>query len=169
MAAYVALLRAVNVGGNSLPMAALLAMCRSAGFAQVRTYIASGNALFATPLEARKVKQTLESRLAEHLGKPIDVHVRTAAELAAVLSGNPFPHAPPSRTVAVILDEPPPAGALATVRGRRRETLALGTREIHVVYPDGIAASKLVIPAARTGTARNMNTVAGLAALAAAL
>lgn len=71
--------------------------------------------------------------------------------------------------MAVFLDRPPPADALATVRGRRRETLALGTCEIYVVYADGIPASKLVIPAARTGTARNMNTVAGLAALGDAL
>ena len=116
-----------------------------------------------------RLKSALESRLADSLGKPIDVHVRTAAELAAVLAANPFPEAPPSRPVAVFLEEPPPAGALEAVRGRKREALALGTREIYVIYPDGIAASKLLIPAARTGTARNMNTVAKLAALAAAL
>ena len=169
VAAYIALLRAINVGGTVLPMPALVEMCRSAGFKGARTYIASGNALFTSRLGAHQVKSALESRLADCLGKPIDVHVRTAAELAAVLAANPFPEAPPSRTVAVFLEEPPPAGALEAVRGRKREALALGTREIYVVYPDGIAASKLVIPAARTGTARNMNTVAKLAALAAAL
>jgi uncharacterized protein (DUF1697 family) len=169
VAAYIALLRAVNVGGNVLPMPALLEMCRCAGFERACTYIASGNALFTSRLGAHKVKDALERRLADYLGKPIEVHVRTAAELAAVLTANPFPEAPPSRTVAVFLGTPPPAGALAAVRGRKREMLALGTREIYVVYPDGLAASKLVIPAARAGTARNMNTVAKLAALAAAL
>ena len=169
LAAYIALLRAINVGGDVLPMPALLEMCRSAGFERARTYSASGNALFTSRLDAHKVKSALASRLADYLGKPIDVHVRTATELAAVLAGNPFPEAPPSRTVAVFLDTPPAAGELEAVRGRSREALALGTREIYVLYPDGIAASKLVIPAARTGTARNMNTVAKLAALAAAL
>lgn len=169
MTAYVALLRAVNVGGTKLPMPTLLELCRSAGLERARTYIASGNALFTSRLAARRVKQALETRLAEHFGKPIGVHVRTAAELAAVLAANPFPTAPPNRTVTVFLDDPPPASALQDVRGQRRETLALGTREIYVVYPDGIAASKLVISAAGTGTARNMNTVAKLVALAAAL
>lgn len=169
MPAYVALLRAVNVGGTQLPMDALLTMCRSAGFEQARTYIASGNALFRTRLGARQVRHALEARLAEFLGKPVAVQVRTAAELAAVLAENPFTGTPPSRTVAVFLDGRPPTGALKGVRGLGPEQLALGRREIYVAYPDGIGASKLVIAAARSGTARNLNTVSRLAALAAAL
>jgi uncharacterized protein (DUF1697 family) len=43
----------------------------------------------------------------------------------------------------------------------------MGAREICVHYPDGIGRSKLLIPAARDGTARNMNTVAKLASMAA--
>jgi hypothetical protein len=50
---YIALLRAVNVGGTGkLPMADLKAICSDAGFIQVQTYIASGNVVFksnATP------------------------------------------------------------------------------------------------------------------------
>jgi uncharacterized protein (DUF1697 family) len=38
-----------------------------------------------------------------------------------------------------------------------------------VRYDEGMASSKLVIPAAKAGTARNMNTVAKLAELASAL
>ena len=48
MTSYVALLRAVNVGGTGkLPMTDLRAMCEEAGFGKVQTYIASGNVLFA--------------------------------------------------------------------------------------------------------------------------
>ena len=51
MTHYIALLRAVNVGGTSkLPMSELKAMCETAGFADVRTYIASGNVLFTSKL-----------------------------------------------------------------------------------------------------------------------
>ena len=51
MTKYVALLRAVNVGGTGkLPMAELRAMCESIGFAKVRTYIASGNVVFESEL-----------------------------------------------------------------------------------------------------------------------
>lgn len=169
MPAYIALLRAVNVGGTQLPMDALLAMCRSAGFEQARTYVASGNALFRSRLRAQQVRHALEARLAEFLCKPVGVHVRTAAELATVLAENPFTGTPPGRNVTVFLHGPPPAGALEGAHGRGAEQLALGRREIYVAYPDGIGASKLVIPAARTGTARNLNTISRLVALATAL
>ena len=44
MTKYVALLRAINVGGTGkLPMTDLKALCEDAGFAHVQTYIASGN------------------------------------------------------------------------------------------------------------------------------
>lgn len=168
MSTYVALLRAVNVGGTGkLPMAALVKMCAALGFEDARTYIASGNAVFGSRLGERKVKAALEKRLAEYAGKPVGVLVRTAEEMAAVLAANPFRTIPPNRTVAIFLDEAPSPNALAEVRGKRSELLALGAREIYVAYKDGIADSRLVIPSATTGTARNMNTVAKLAAMAA--
>lgn len=168
MPKYVAMLRAVNVGGTGkLPMATLVRICEALGFDRVRTYIASGNAMFSTRMREQKVKAILEQTLADHADKPIGVLVRTEEEMAAVLAANPFPTEPPERTVAIFLDQAPPAGALEEVRGRRNELLALGAREIYVAYKDGIAHSKLVIPAAASGTARNMNTVAKLAAMAA--
>jgi uncharacterized protein (DUF1697 family) len=170
MTAFVALLRAVNVGGTGkLAMTELAAMCEAAGFARVRTYIASGNVVFASALDEAGVKRALETRLAAHAGKPVGVLVRTADELAAVLAINPFPDAAPNRTVAIFLDDPPPADALAHARHLTSERLALGAREVYVAYGDTMADSKLVIPAAKAGTARNMNTVAKLAALARAV
>lgn len=167
MTAYVALLRAVNVGGTGkLPMATLVKMCEAAGFGEVRTYIASGNAVFNSRLKERKVKALLEERLASYAGRPVGVLIRTGEEMASVLAENPFPTAPGNRTVAIFLDEPPPARALEEARGKRSERLALGTREIYVLYGDGMGDTKLVIPAARAGTARNMNTIAKLAAMA---
>ena len=168
MTAYVALLRAVNVGGTGkLPMATLVKMCDAAGFEKARTYIASGNAVFSSRLKEPKVKALLEQCLADYAGKPVGVLVRTAAEMAAVLAANPFRTAPPNRTVAIFLDEAPPPRALEEARGKRSEQLALGTREIYVMYGDGMAHSKLVIPCAAAGTARNVNTISKLAAMAA--
>jgi len=95
------------------------------------------------------------------------VLVRSAAEMAQVLSDNPFPEAPPNRIMAVFLDRAPPADTLAGIRGRRDEEIRLGRREIYIHYDQGMGTSKLVIPAAKTGTARNMNTVATLAQMAA--
>lgn len=170
MTAYVALLRAVNVGGTGkLAMADLAAMCETAGFAKVKTYIASGNVVFTSSKAESAVKQTLEAALAKYAGKPVGVMVRTAAEMAAVAKANPFPDAPGNRLVVIFLDDAPPKTALAEARHVIDEKMQIGIREIYVRYTDGMADSKLVIPAAKAGTGRNMNTVTKLAAMAAAL
>ena len=167
MTAYIALLRAVNVGGTGkLPMAELKAICEAAGFKNVRTYIASGNVVFESGASAAKIKALLEVRLKSYAGKPVGVIVRDARELAAVLKANPFPKAAPHFVHAIFLDEPPPKDALAHAIGCKNEEMRLSTREIFVHYADGAGTSKLRVPAAKTGTARNMNTVAALVKLA---
>ena len=65
-----------------------------------------------------------------------------------------------------ILENPPPSDALAHVSGQQDEQIRLGEREIFVNYGGGMGRSKLRIPAAKTGTARNMNTVAKLVGIA---
>jgi uncharacterized protein (DUF1697 family) len=171
MTAFVALLRAVNVGGTGkLPMTELAAMCEAAGHAKVKTYIASGNVVFTSAKTEAAVKADLEARLADYAGKPVGVTVRTAAQMAAVRDANPFPDAPGNRTVAIFLDAPPPADAADhAVHKGDDEEIALGRREIYVRYGDGMGQSKLRIPAAKNGTARNLNTVAKLAQMAADL
>lgn len=167
MTKYIALLRAVNVGGTGkLPMADLKSICRDLGFARIETYVASGNVVFESNAARLKVKSALEARLLDHVGKPIGVVVRTAPELVAVLKANPFPDAEPKYTYAIFLDHRPPRDALDHVIGQSDETMSLGDREIFVHYPSGMGRSKLKIPVAKTGTARNMNTVAKLAEMA---
>ncbi|MFI5447216.1 DUF1697 domain-containing protein [Polaromonas sp. UC242_47] len=168
MQTFIALLRAVNVGGTGkLLMSELQALCEQAGFAQVRTYIASGNVVFRSERSAAQVKARLEASLLTHGGKPVGVLVRTGAEMATVLAENPFPKAQAKRTVAIFLDAPPPADVLATLSGQNGEEVALGRREVYVHYGAGMASSRLTIPAAQAGTARNMNTVARLVEMAA--
>ena len=168
MTAFVALLRAVNVGGTGkLPMAELKAFCEELGFAKVRTYIASGNVVFESAKSEKAIKAALERRLEQYAGKPVGVLVRTAAEMAAVARRNPFPDAAPNRVVVIFLDAAPTADALQNLKHQKDEQLALGTREIYVHYGEGMIDSKLVIPASKTGTGRNLNTVARLAAMAA--
>lgn len=167
MVTYVALLRAVNVGGTGkLPMAELRSMCTDLGFANVETYIASGNVVFECDDDAGTVKDTLEARLAAYAGKPVGVMVRTAEEMSAILAANPFPDSEPRFTAVIFLDAPPPPDALELASGQANEMMQLGTREIYVAYPDGMGRSKLKIPAAKSGTARNINTVATLVRMA---
>jgi uncharacterized protein (DUF1697 family) len=109
MKTYVALLRAVNVGGTGrLPMSALRQMCEEVGLKQVRTYIASGNVVFKSDTEEAEIKSALEGRLQAYAGKPVGVLVRSAREMAAVLARNPFPGEPGNRTVALFVDDPFP-------------------------------------------------------------
>lgn len=167
MAKYIALLRAVNVGGTgNLPMSELTAICRDAGFARVETYIASGNVVFESKARPAQVKAELERRLHARAGKPVGVVVRSASEMIAVLKANPFPKAEPKYTHAIFLDGPPPADALTQISGQGDEQIRRGEREIFVHYPSGMGRSKLRIPAAKTGTARNMNTIAKLVEIA---
>lgn len=168
MPTYVALLRAVNVGGTGkLPMSELKAMCVALGFVTVRTYIASGNVIFSTDLPEADVKAALEKRLTAYAGKPVAVAVRTAKEMAAILNANPFAHHPPNRTVAIFLDDAPPADTINMTKGLKDEQICLGKREIYVAYGQDMGRSRLRIPAAANGTARNMNTIEKLARLAA--
>ena len=167
MHAYVALLRAVNVGGTGkLPMQELRSMSEGLGFAQVQTYIASGNLLFASDLAEVDVKRALEDRLSIYAGRPQGVMVRSAIEMKAIVAANPFSALAPNSTTAIFLDDPPPPDTLQRITGSRSERVQLGAREIYVHYVDSMARSKLKIPAAQHGTARNMNTVARLAEMA---
>ena len=171
MTAYIALLRAVNVGGTGkLPMTELIAMCEKAGFEKVKTYIASGNVVFTSGKSETAVKAALERAMEDYADKPVGVMVRTAAEMAAVRDANPFAEAPGNRVVAIFLDDAPAKDALDQASNVDGEEMELGEREIFVRYTDhGMGQSKLKIPAAKAGTARNMNTVAKLAEMAAKL
>lgn len=167
MSVYVALLRAVNVGGTGkLPMAELRALCEQIGMKHVRTYIQSGNVVCASPLKAAQVAARIEQALAVKLGKACRVFVRTLPELERTEADNPFPEAEANRVLVVFLDEAPPPGALEAVVVPGRERLAIRGRELFVHYPDGMGQSKLKLPFAAVGTGRNLNTLRALIALA---
>ncbi len=168
MTVYVALLRGVNLVGNStLKMADLKEIAGELGLASARTYIASGNLLFSSDEPEEKLRQMLEKRLQEHMGKGVGVMLRTAKEVEAAVGANPFTDAPGNRVQVFFMNEAPPEGLLETARNMDDERIAAGAREVYVAYGEkGIGRSRLRIPAAEAGTARNMNTVAELAELA---
>lgn len=167
MPTHIALLRAVNVGGTGkLPMAELKAMAQRIGFDNPRTYIASGNLVFESALGVAAAGAKLEAALAACAGKPVGVIMRTPEAMRAVCDSNPFPEAPGNRCVVLFLDDAPPADLQDTLKHQAGEQVAAGYREIYTHYGEGMGQSKLVIPAARAGTARNMNTVAKLVEMA---
>ena len=170
MTGYVALLRAVNVGGTGkLPMSVLKDLCETAGFRHVSTYIASGNVVFQSDQSEADVRAALEKLLHGYAGKEVGVMVRNAAEIAEVSGRNPFDNAPGNRVVALFIDGQVPQDPYDGVTGIDNEQIKAGKRELFVFYPDGMARTRLRIPAEKHGTARNMNTVTKLAEMSAKL
>ena len=166
MTAYVALLRAVNVAGTGkLPMAELKRMGEECGFANVRTFIASGNLLFTSDQSEKTVQACIAARIADFFSRDIPVFVRSAKEMADLAARNPFTDDKGSRVMAHVIDAAPTQAMLDDARNVAGERMALGPRAIYVSYGEGIGSSKLKLPAVAAGTARNMNSVAKIAAL----
>ena len=88
---YIALLRAVNVGGRKVEMAKLRAAVEALGFENVATYIASGNLFFDAPRTAKAtLVERLEQGIAGAFGIEVPVILRTLPELEAVCALDPF-------------------------------------------------------------------------------
>jgi uncharacterized protein (DUF1697 family) len=168
MPALVALLRGVNVGGNCmLAMADLAALCTKLGFADVRTYIQSGNVVFRTELPAERARAALAQALSAHMGRPIDVVVRDADAMRRVLARNPFPRAEPAKVAVLFCADPVPKGLLDGLSGPDGEVVVAGGMEVYIHYVQGMGRSKLKLPKALgVLTVRNVNTVAKLSAMA---
>ena len=149
-------------------MADLKAIADDLKLEKARTYIASGNLLFVSDKPEEKLRKMLEKELQTHMGKEVRVMLRTASEMDKVVKANPFVDQAPNRVQAFFMNEPPPQDLFETVRNKADdERIARGDREVFVAYGEkGIGKSRLRIPAAEAGTARNMNTVAKLAELA---
>ncbi|MBX3170240.1 MAG: DUF1697 domain-containing protein [Candidatus Eremiobacteraeota bacterium] len=162
MVTYIALLRAINVGGTGkLAMARLRQLCEEAGFASVRSYIQSGNLVLQSSLSEAQVKADLEKLLEKEMGKPYSVFVRTPQELEEVLARNPY-----EDCQVVFFDQSPTKSLLEKVVAPDGEELSLGEREVYVYYPNGLGKSRLKAPGLKDGTARNLNTLRKLLEMA---
>jgi len=176
MTSYLALLRAVNVGGKTtIGMADLRAMLGELGLAEPRSLLQSGNLLFrgdgTTPDE---LENLLAAETERRFGLKTDFFVRTADEWDAVVAGNPFPAeagSDPGHLIVMALKEAPEAAAVAALQASivGRETVRAVGRQAYLVYPDGVGESKLTIKRIEKalgtrGTGRNWNTTLKLQA-----
>ena len=169
MPTHIAFLRAVNVTGTGkLQMAPFRARCETAGFANVRSYIASGNILVDSRLAASTVQRRIEALATEMVGKHTAVFVRSPRELESALRANPFRNADPARVMVLFLAAPPAAAALVDWPTPGDEELRLVGRELFIHFPRGQGQSRLKIPFADVGTGRNLNTVRAVLELAGA-
>lgn len=169
MASYVALLRAVNVGGGEkLPMKELKNLCEEAGFESVSTYIASGNVVFTSSDKPDRAQAILEQRIEDFCGMHIDVFIRTAREMRDLVDANPYPDEPGNKVAVMFLENHPPNDLQKGAKGVANETFKAADREVFIHYPDGLGRSKLKLDVG-SGTTRNMNSVTKLAEMALAL
>jgi uncharacterized protein (DUF1697 family) len=178
MPAFIALLRAVNLGShNKVSMADLRAFVETLGGEDVQTVVQSGNLVFrASTTSPAKLEAQFHSAAVKQLGLATDFFVRTAREWNAIIAANPFPKQAkedPSHLVLMTLRDPPGATAVNELRAaiKGREQVKANGREAYFTYPDGIGSSKLTITTIEKklgtrGTARNWNTVLKLGALA---
>lgn len=167
MTVFVALLRAVNVGGTGkLRMGDLLALCKRIGLLDVRTYLQSGNAVFRSKRDLASTQALLSEALGKRMKKPVTLVLRTGPEMRGLLKTNPFPQAEPSRVIVFFYDRPPTRQAVAALAIPGNEQVRLVGREIFVHYPDGQGRSRLKLPFADACTGRNLNTLSKLAEMA---
>jgi len=173
---YVALLRGVNVGGhNKLPMKSLTSFCEAQGCCDVRTYIQSGNVVFAANAKtASSFPLALKTQIKEEHGFETTAILRTTDELRLVTQSNPFLKPgvdTKSLYVLFLADKPSPADAVRlNPPCENDEAFALRGREIFWYLPRGGGRSKMANyrfdKILRTvGSARNWQTVTKLLAL----
>lgn len=181
MSGFIALLRAVNVGGTGIiRMADLKSICEKLGFRDVATLLQSGNVVFRSTGSDKTVAKKLADAIEKsHKFRPA-IMVRTADEVEAVMRRNPFPDAAaaePNRLLVSFLAGPPVKDAaerLAAVKVEKEKIRLIGDT-LYVHYAEGgMGTSKVgnaVLERALgvAATARNWNTVGKLLALARAL
>ncbi len=176
MASHVALWRAVNLGKTGkLAMTDLRDLLAELKLTDVKTLLQSGNAVFgAKASSGAALEKKLEAACASRLGLGLEteVFVRSAAEWAAIIEGNPFStmaNRDPSHLVVMVLRGRPHPDALDELRAGGPEELELGDGCLYITYPNGIGRSKLNQHRAwkrlgAVGTGRNWNTVSKIAA-----
>ncbi|HEU5427243.1 MAG TPA: DUF1697 domain-containing protein [Actinocrinis sp.] len=183
---YVALLAAVNVGKRKVPMADLRDLLGGLGYRDVRTYLASGNAVFDVPGDARDSDSPdasaalISAALADRFGFDVPCLVRTGAYLEAVIKACPFPAdtLEGKQLHAVFYSADVAADRYADIDQAAflPEEFRLGEQVMYLYAPNGLGRSELAAalakPAGRLNgiqaTGRNWNTVKALAQMACA-
>lgn len=166
------LLRAVNVGGNKVPMAQLRTLASDLGADDVATYVASGNLVCIPPGDADEFGAALAAGIAERMGVTTDAIGRTGPELQAALEAYPHEiHDPKFCHVWFFAAQPSRKGAEAVeAYDFGDDRVRVIGRELHIWYADGAGRSDVTAPrllrlAGVAGTGRNLRTVEKLVAM----
>lgn len=173
MTRYAVLLRGINIGPHHrIAMPRLREVLAAAGFAEVASYLQSGNIALTTELPPDRLTATCEGEIAEHFGLTVPVVVRSAADLAEVLRRDPLGQLatdPKRYQVSFLSADPAPelADRLDAAALGSERALVIG-RKVYTWLPEGVARSKLAAVSPGPGvvaTARNWTTVTAMAAM----
>lgn len=173
MPTYIAMLRAINVGGRMYKMADLRAHLEAAGLTDVETYIQTGNVRFSTAMRSpARVEAQVERAMREGRGLDVPAIILTPAELASVYADamalpDPFGTGggsryvsffkePPAETDARLIEAYDVAGERGWVRGRAVHVWIAGPMMQARFFNE---FKKALAP----GTNRNLTVVAALA------
>ncbi len=175
MKRHIALLRGINVGkAKRVAMADLRALMEDLGFANVRTLLNSGNAVFdAKSGTAAAHAKRLRAAIHETLGVDCEVIVKTAADLAAAIAEHPLRHHAndDARMLVMFTQEAPALAELKAleVLAWAPEAFAVGRHAAWLWCADGIIESRVAKAVGKVlkerGTARNWATVEKLRAM----
>ncbi|MBI1406464.1 MAG: DUF1697 domain-containing protein [Caulobacter sp.] len=180
MSRVIALLRAINVGGTGkVAIADLRKLVADLGFADVASYIASGNLIFSGDGRATEALEALfEAKAEKQLGLKSDWILRTPKAWRAMIEASPYPDFAkdnPSRYLVTVFKTRPDPARLDEVRAMATlgEEMTLVGQALYICFPEGAGKSKLAGAAIEKrlgarGTARNWNTVLKLAEMAGA-
>jgi uncharacterized protein (DUF1697 family) len=176
MGRFIALLRAVNVGGRKLPMAELRLLCGELGWEKVETYIQSGNIVFDAEGEGPALDARLEAAIDKAFGLDVPAIVRTRAQWAKIAAGNPFmkeAEREPAWVLLGLAKRPlgPGCAAAIAAKGLAGERVEAVGEALWFHYPAGVGTSKLTPSlidraAGSPVTARNWRTVLALEEMA---
>jgi uncharacterized protein (DUF1697 family) len=169
MTRYALLLRGVNVGTkNSLPMAELRKMLEKVGCTDVKTYVQSGNAVFATKLGRAGLMKAAEHALEAYMGRPIATTLRTLQEMKLIVDGNPFGKVAttPAYLCVTFLSRAPSKSEVSPLQAQdwKPELFKIAGSEIYTWHPNGQGRSPLAaalgkLPFRGAITTRNWSTV----------
>ncbi|MCR4521983.1 MULTISPECIES: DUF1697 domain-containing protein [Bosea] len=173
MTTYVALLHSILLGpGKRLVMADLKAMASELGFANPRTWVATGNLIFEgedAPIAA--VESRLEAGFRARFGKPVDIILRTAPAWLRLAAQNPFPDGNGARVGIRVMRAPLGPDTLAKLETIAAPGMGLALRDgdLWIDFAgepsEARLLSHLTTKKLGIGTLRNANTVKALAAM----
>ncbi len=172
MTVHIVLFRGVG-GATQLPTRPLAAALMQAGFAGVRTYIASGNVVLASDLPARQMKARVAEIAAKEFGFTKHIMAATRSQWSKLIASNPFPQGSGKQLHGFLLEATPDPADIAALEARSTEHEQVAYRNgfLYFYAPDGFGVAKLpplidkVLKVATT--ARNWNSVLKLNEIAA--